>query len=237
MTRSTHNSEQIVPRISRLIRPIFRTHTGLLVLLTFLFFQPLVSEFKAGRWFFDVGLTIVMLVGMTSIHQERKHQALALLLGSAAVASRWLEHAYHDTSSTVLIGSAMTAIFLAYTAVFVFLHILKSTTITTDTLCAAVSLYLLIGLTFAFIFTCIYAMNPQAFMLSRGESHNVEYQDARYFVYFSFVTLTTVGFGDTLPVTDAARMCTIMEAICGQMFIAILISSLVGKKIALSVGG
>ncbi len=86
----------------------------------------------------------------------------------------------------------------------------------------AVVLYLLIGISFAVIYEIVAVHHSQAFSGATDIDHGV----ARW-VYFSFVTLTTVGFGDVVPAAREARALTILEALVGQLYPAIILARLV----------
>jgi voltage-gated potassium channel Kch len=91
-----------------------------------------------------------------------------------------------------------------------------------DRVFGAVVLYLLIGLIAAFVYAAIHGLNPDAF--SKLPSGNDDISD---WLYFSFVTLTTVGYGDITPVARSARGIAMLEALVGQLYPAIIIARFV----------
>ncbi len=104
-------------------------------------------------------------------------------------------------------------------------------------ICGGVCVFILIGLCFAMLHMIVAAGDPHAYRDNLETSNN--FGDAlsheyRYpiFVYFSFCTLSTVGYGDIVPVTRLARSCSMMEAVTGQLYLAILVARLVGLHIA-----
>jgi uncharacterized membrane protein len=109
----------------------------------------------------------------------------------------------------------------------VFLRVLKSvltaTEVDVDTLCACMAGFLLLGLNWALGYSIVAAIDPHAFALSiPGQT----FDDFNSF-YFSFVTLSTIGYGDITPVTHEARMLAVMEAITGMFYVAVLVARLV----------
>jgi hypothetical protein len=90
--------------------------------------------------------------------------------------------------------------------------------------------YLLIGLTWTFAYQLLLEQAPSAIHFESGVAESLPRQPS-HLIYFSFMTLTTVGFGDVHPVTPAARALTVAEALAGQLYIAILIASLVGMAL------
>ncbi|MDG1732020.1 MAG: potassium channel family protein [Thalassotalea sp.] len=94
----------------------------------------------------------------------------------------------------------------------------------------AICLYILMGLIWALLYTLIYLASLQAF--NGMPDSKLWYETLPDFVYFSFVTLTTLGFGDISPAMPITRFLVYLEAIVGQFYLAILVASLVGSKIS-----
>jgi hypothetical protein len=93
-----------------------------------------------------------------------------------------------------------------------------------DRLWGAASAYLMLGILWCFIYALVELEQQQTFMV-RGEPANLKLIEL---LYFSFSTLTTVGFGDIAPLSQGAQMASIFEGIVGTLFLAILIAKLVG---------
>jgi len=104
---------------------------------------------------------------------------------------------------------------------------LSQKSINSNVLFGASCIYLLLGLLWAYIYALIYLFNPNSFAYSISHAPLV----ARDLLYFSFITLTTVGFGDIVPLTNTAQTVTFLEAVMGQLYLAILIGQLVGLYI------
>jgi len=118
---------------------------------------------------------------------------------------------------------AMTVVVLALLALMVLSSVLRAGTVTRRQIQGAIAAYLLLGLAWASAYEWIASRDPLAFSGNAG---------AMQWTYYSLVTLTTMGYGDVIPVAPVARSLAVAEAITGQMYIAILISRLV----ALSLG-
>ncbi|MEM8829956.1 MAG: potassium channel family protein [Cyanobacteria bacterium P01_G01_bin.19] len=94
--------------------------------------------------------------------------------------------------------------------------------VTIDTIVGGISVFLLIGDLWFLFFDTIYLLNPAAFTSSAETINSFD------LLYFSFTTLTTVGYGDIAPVSPLAKVLTNLEGICGVMYPAVLIGRLVG---------
>jgi hypothetical protein len=108
--------------------------------------------------------------------------------------------------------------------------------VTGDIVSGALCVYLLIGLVWAFLFMLLESVHPGSFQLGAGATTaaNPGHPGPAYlslFLYFSFVTLSTVGYGDILPLTGPARGLAALEGIIGQFYMAVLVARFVGLYI------
>ena len=117
-------------------------------------------------------------------------------------------------------------IFYVFTTVVIFSEVISDKKVTSDTIYGAVCIYLLIGITFGILYQIIEIINPGSFYVSTATKEGViPWSDLNF---FSFMTLTTVGYGDITPVTSRARSLTTIEGIIGILYVAVLIARLVG---------
>jgi len=135
------------------------------------------------------------------------------------------------------VGLGLLTVFLLYTAATVLLTVFRSATVTLDTLSGAFCVYLLMGLAWGTFDSLLYVRTPAAFRLLDGwtpthQSGIVIDVPFNILVYFSFTTLTTIGYGDVLPVAGASRTAAMLEAVLGHFYLAILVARLVGLHIA-----
>ena len=122
--------------------------------------------------------------------------------------------------------------FFVLAATFAFGRVLEDDNVDMNRIAGAVSIYMLIGLIWASLYFFLSLMDPQAFNgLSDLSSHEVKHLNAAYMdlLYYSYVTLSTLGYGDVTPVGRAAQSLAYLEAICGVMYVAVLVASLVGS--------
>jgi hypothetical protein len=105
---------------------------------------------------------------------------------------------------------------------------LKSEEVTREVIYAAVLLYLLAALMWAFAYTFLELLDPTSFniALSQPEAYLLVFQ------YYSFVTITTLGYGDITPVTEVAKAFSVLEAVVGQLYLVIVVAWLVGMYVS-----
>ena len=134
-----------------------------------------------------------------------------------------------DVPSLRPLSLIFLALFFAVMLAALFSHILAAREVTTDLIIGAASTYFLIGFLWAFVFFFIETLSPGSFRLEEA-SADLESQ----FIYYSFVTLATVGYGDITPASMLARSYSVLEAIIGQLYLAVLVAGLVGLRISQS---
>ncbi len=128
-----------------------------------------------------------------------------------------------------------TLTWIAYTLIlFLYLHVIRlmlmqvfrAKKVTIDTIALALCTYVLLGTLWTLFYIPLMALDHDAFVFNAA-SEGIPVQDSLH--YFSFVTLTTLGYGDIVPAAPLARSLAIMEALTGVLFLAVLISRLVGS--------
>ena len=121
--------------------------------------------------------------------------------------------------------------------VIIAVQVFKEGRVTVNHIQSAVAIYLLLGLMWGFLYQAVALKDPEAFVRASAPVSDSVYALKRDLIYYSFVTLTTMGYGDITPVHPGARMLAALEAIIGQLFPAILISWLVSMQILHSRSG
>lgn len=137
------------------------------------------------------------------------------------------DEAYDVLDKLALISASL---FLTVAIVAIFVQVIRSSRVTTDIIFGAVAVYLLFGAVVAILFDVIHLVDPGASIA--GGSATADGFQFNDFLYFSFVSLTSVGYGDYAPVGPTARSLAMFEGVVGQLYIAILIARLVGLHTA-----
>jgi hypothetical protein len=186
----------------------------------------LVGSHTTGQ---PVLLLLTILSLLLALHTSQvRGRVLAFALGACGVAVliAIVEAARNEARASAVV-SMVVGLLLLSTPVSILRRILGfHRIISSETLAAALCTYLLVGLAFANIYTAIDAWTP-------GSFDNVDASDRLSdLVYFSFVTLTTVGYGDIVPTTDLARSLAVTEALMGQIVLVTFVGRIVGQMAA-----
>ncbi len=201
-----------------------------LSLVAFLLVGPLLGGEFGGRAVMYTVLALVLITGPLAVATTKSSLygsfALAVLVLATGILSVFAKETIFWGVST-LFG----ILFFGYVAALVMKELLfKSRPVDAEVLWAAINVYLLIGVAFSFLYAFSAIIDPELFI---GKFMDEPLRDQVYgFVYFSFVTLTTLGYGDITPNQPFVATLTFIEALIGQLYLAILIARLVGLYIA-----
>ncbi len=208
--------------------PRFRrfTNVQLLVALALLFFFfPYVEDVKGGDIIVSILLSVVLLCAVLAVAESKRVLMLAIVLAIPAIAGRWISHFRPDLVPPPVFLTA-GLVLIAFVVANLLRFVLRAPSVNMDVLCASLSAYLMLGLLWTVAYWLVDQLTPAgalAFNTNEGR------QSIRGFnaFYFSFVTLSTVGYGDITPVSKVARMLAAMEAMTGLLYVAVLIARLV----------
>lgn len=174
----------------------------------------------------DILLTCVLLSGIYALSQHASVVRTACLL---AIVIFLLKIVYYlsgkDEFFTLYI--ALSLIFIAQMLVMILKHLLTEKEVTGDLIMGSACAFVLFGLIWAYAYYLLEIFQPNSFKGIEQQSN-----DMGDFLYYSFVTLTTLGYGDILAITKQARGLTVLEAITGQLYLAIMVSRLVSLHIS-----
>ncbi len=178
---------------------------------------------------------IAVFIGLSTIYGlklGRRALAVTLVFAFLSVISGVVSLLTGDNVSSAI--ALLTAIpFYGVVIALLLRYIVRAKQVTADILYGSVCVYLLVGMLFAMIYTFLDLLNPAAFAVSTAAASSSPSEGA--LAYYSFVTLTTLGYGDIIPVSGYARTFAFLEAIIGVLYVAILISRLVSLYITQSV--
>ncbi len=194
----------------------------LAALVLMLVASPFVEGLKQGQLYEAVLFTVVMCTGLIASGSRRR---LAFALASFALAAIWLNQLWPRVCPTlifILPGMAFLVVVTASLLRFV----LRAKKVDAEVLCAGISVYLILGLLWGLAYTLVAQVDPNAFSFSTP-SETAAMMSGFNSIYFSFITLATLGYGDITPATNVARMLAMLEAMTGTLFVGVMIARLV----------
>jgi hypothetical protein len=194
-------------------------------LIVLIFVYPTVAGRPIANIFLGTLFAITPLAGVYAVSINRRTTVVATILGAPAIMAI-IGHFFFDTELiTDQVFLVLIVIYYSFTTVQIIRHIFTKRKVDADTIISAVSAYLMIGLSFAVTFMLVH-LSTQVALVESTSDQLVQWEDI---FYFSFVTLTTLGYGDITPVTPVARSLAMLEAVCGVMYMSILIARLVSE--------
>ena len=198
----------------------------LIYILVLIAIQPLDEAIGEFGLLLDIIITFILISAIYAISHKNKLTIIGTLLAVPLLASMWtkqlLEIRWMQIPETIF-GLA----FFIFIIVIILKFIFNEDEINRDLIAGAAAVYLLLAIAWAYAYRAIEVLQPGSFALA--DAQNVSYAVA---LYYSFVTITTLGYGDIFPVTTAAKSCAILEAIVGQLYLVITIALLVGVHVS-----
>ena len=206
-------------------------HLMLLISILVLFIiGPFVLTFRHGVLILNVAGVAVLVAGTYAL-SERKHLfAIAILLSAISILGTCLLLVFPQRWA-VLLSHSFILVLLAFFCITILAFVLNGSRVTSDKIFAAVCVYLLMGYAWSFAYAMLDELQPQSFAASTEVGFHDYPARILQFRYFSFMTLTTVGYGDIVPRSPAARTMTILEAVMGRFYLVALVGRLVGLHI------
>jgi len=208
-----------------------RRHLLLLIAILLLFVVgPFVLRFRDGVLFLNVIGAAILVAGSYALSERKQLFRTAIVLSAIATVGaclpltfpeHWAVVASH--SSTILLGAFFCVSILSY--------VLHSGRVTSDKIFAAICVYLLAGFVWTYAYKLLDDVRPGSFADSTEASRTDDVARITQLRYFSFATLTTLGYGDILPRSSTARTMAVLEAVMGQIYLAVLVARLVGLHI------
>jgi hypothetical protein len=197
---------------------------------------PILLGFGLSAAWFDLLISLLLVAVILSLCFERHQRLFALLLGIPTIFLSLGGHALpEEVSAPVLLaGHLCEVLFLLGTSVLIVKSLFSARTLAFDSILGAVCGYLFLGLAWAGLYALIEEFRPGSFQISPKLVTGDE--PARplphVLTYYSFVTLTTVGYGDISPVSPVTRTLAWIEAIMGQFYMAVIVAGLVSVLVA-----
>lgn len=202
--------------------------SGLLILF---FLIPLLNTFPSlakntflMRIIIQAGYSALMLLGIWGLSHENNRFRFGLALALLTIIFTTI-NIFYDSIAIELCLNAVVLLFSVSSAVIAAKHVFGGTKVDHNLLFGAMCVYLLMGLIWAILYGLIFQFFPGSFNGIEGVDGKAPMDTL---LYYSFVTLASLGYGDITPVAPLARTLAYFEVICGQLYIAIMLAGLVG---------
>jgi hypothetical protein len=167
---------------------------------------------------------VMMASGIYAVSSSRRHTVVTAMIGAITV-TLFLIGLAHPSLPLALAANTFVVAWFGYMLVIVLLYVVRGRKVTRDKIFGAISVYFLIAFFWAFLYRLLFILNPASFTgnhpLAATGTYHVE------FLYYSFGTISTLGFSDIQAASDFARSLSVLEVVTGNFYIAVLISRLV----------
>jgi len=222
----TGTSKQLMNAPRRRLRfGRFSTVQLLVALALFFIWAPFVEEIEGGDLIVSGLFSLVLLAGVVAVADRKRVLVIAIILAIPAIAGRWINHFRPDLiPPAVFLASGL--ILIAFVVGNLLRFVFRAPSVNTEVLCASISAYLMLGLMWTMAYWLVDQLTPGG-AFSYNTNTGTRSMNGFTGFYFSFITLSTVGYGDITPVSRIARWLAAMEAMTGLLYVAVLISRLV----------
>jgi len=219
----------------RLLSTRFKFKTLLIFLFLLAAIEPILKQFgQFGLNFLDILFTIALLTALYSISGNRKILISGILMVAPIFFLGWTDFAYNEFYLSLAIY-ALGMAFFGFVAVSILIHIVAEEKVTMDLIYGSACVYFLIGFMWSIGYGLIEMLMPGSFSVGGDLLNHMDRTHPSHYgflndnlTYFSFITLTTLGYGDIVPLSAPAKSVASLEAIAGQLYIALLVGRLVG---------
>jgi len=176
----------------------------------------------------DLATSTVLVLAIYSLSQKRHHTVIGVLLAVPMIISLW-SHLVGEYRWLEITGHLCGIAFFAFIIVIILKFVLSQDEITRDLIAGAAIVYLSIAALWANAYWVIELMHPGSFAISDQSAASTVNS-----IYYSLVTITTLGYGDITPITSVAKVCSTLEAVIGQLYLVITVAWLVGMYVSQS---
>ena len=204
------------------------------LLLNIMLAPMLTSTFvNLGIFTINMAFTVLMVVIVLTVGHNKRTYFIYLILALISIALTWADTIYHSDVLS-LYRSLFSTLILSVAMILVIKEVFADVYVTIDTIAGALCAYLLLGFTFISVYALVDILNPQSFLYTiDGTPFDLSQPDTILDrVYFSFITMLTVGYGDIVPHSSAAKLLTIIQGFLGQVSLVVMIARLVGMHVS-----
>ena len=205
----------------------------LAILLAVITIVPFLPGGRDDEWLNRVAWTGLIIAAVSIAHRSRLLLWIAAVIALPALVSRW-QYLLGEAAGPPVLSPLLGFVLLMFIAVLIVRQIFSSKGVTFDHMLGGINAYLLLGIAFSQLHGAVEAMAPGSYMLGDVALSDLTADSgdlSQTFVYFSFTTFTTLGYGDIRPAGEFARILCSLEALVGQLFVAVLIARIVAEYV------
>ncbi len=188
---------------------------------------PLATPDRTQTFVLPTMFVLLLLAGLGAVSENRRHLVVAMALVLPALTLALLREVLAGPITTV-VASSLFIVFFVYVVSVLVVHVARAQRADAEILYGAAAVYLLLGILWAVGFEIVEALRPGSLTLGVGGEAIPEAHNFRTLLYYSFVTISTLGYGDITPATQLARVLALLEAVLGQLFLVVVVARLVG---------
>jgi len=200
---------------------LFATQVSLVVLF------PYLAKPGLSTLVFRILSALAFVAAVYAVSDKRVQWIIGLFLAApTAGLNTWVT--FHSGSRTLgVLSLILTLIFLGFTMIVLLRAVLRAETVTRDTIYGALGVYFLMAFVWGIAYMLLETLQPGGLSMDavRHPNHTIDWFDC---IFYSFVTLTSLGYGDMVPISAQCRSLSILEAVSGIMYVAVLVARLVG---------
>lgn len=221
--------------MTRRARQLGRFATLLGALVFFMALVPLIPPGGLEALGLRLAFSVLLVSAAYVLSQRGWVFVVGLTLALLALTGEWSTHVF-DVAGGPVLRMSLTAAFLVFTTGIVLRAILEEEEISVDTILGGINVYLLLAILFMLVHALLETVQPGAYVLggvslTDAMAARPEVDTLEILLYFSFTTLTTLGYGDITPAIGVAQMVSTAEAAVGQLYVAVFIARLVGLHV------
>jgi hypothetical protein len=200
-----------------------------LLVLSIFVMTPLASHAVIGSELVLAAFALMTVSGVAAIYDHRPTVIATACIAVLSIALDWWAH-FGGTQGVWFADLSHRLVFALLLGAVVTYRVFGPGNVSHHRIQGAIVVYLLVGLAWGYVFEILTLVDPGSFQVAQHVGLPAMRMDV--FRYFSFVTLTTLGYGDILPITPFARSLTTLEALFGQLYPAVIVARLVSLELA-----
>lgn len=198
-------------------------------LLLVLILNPIIESITPLRILFSIFVTAIILSAVHALSHQTRDLIVASILAAPALGFTWVSD-YIESVDMYLASDVCGVLFFIFVVLHLLRYIWRQERVSSDLIVGAAVVYILMAVIWSYIYLIIETIQPGSFNAAEALGQENQYA----FLYYSLVTITTLGYGDITPSTKIAASFSVLEAVVGQLYLVTMIAWLVGVHVSQS---